>query len=154
MKQFRFRLATLLRLREAARDDRRAQLSEAYLAEQRLEEHRQSVQNEVEELRRRHGTASSPGVLNVDRLVDSHRYQIVLGTQLKVIDEQSQKLAAEIEKRRQALVAADREVRVLEKLREHQKDRHRQEAQQVENKQIDETAGLAYFDAAAVERIC
>ena len=32
MAKFKFRLATLLRLREAARDERRAQLAQAYRA--------------------------------------------------------------------------------------------------------------------------
>ena len=151
MPRFRFRMATLLRLREAARDERRAQLAEAYLAEQKLQDHRASVAAEADTLRRRYGQASAPGELNVDQLLDSHRFQLVLGVQLKVIDEQAAKLAVEIEKRRQALVASDREVRVLEKLRETWKDRHRKEEQLGEMKSLDEVAGRIFADSAIAE---
>lgn len=154
MKQFRFRLATLLRLREATRDERRAQLAEAYLAEQRLNDHRQSVLNEVDGLRKNYSSAAAPGTLNVDQLVGTYRYQLILGAQLKVIDEQAQKLATEIERRRQALVAADREVRVLEKLREQQQEKHRQEAERQDNRQIDETAVISFCEETSQERCC
>jgi flagellar export protein FliJ len=76
---------------------------------------------------------------------------LVLGAQLKVIDEQAVKLAAEMEKRRQALVAADREVRVLEKLRETWQARHKHEEQVMEMKDLDEVAGRRFADAASRE---
>lgn len=152
MKTFRFRLATLLRLREATRDERRSQLAEAYLAEQKLKEHRANVMAEADELRRHYGHAGGLGPLDVDRLLDAHRHELVLAAQLKFIDDQSAKLAPEIEKRRQALVAADREVRVLENLRETWKERHQKEAQLVEMKGIDEVAGRMFADPATAER--
>ena len=152
MRQFRFRLATLLRLREATRDERRSQLAEAYLAEQKLNERKAEVVAEAAELRRRYGQAATVGALDVDQLLDSHRYEMVLAAQLKFIADQYAKLAVEIEKRRQALVAADREVRVLEKLRENLRERHRQEEQHVEMKQIDEVAGRMYSETATAER--
>ena len=152
MKPFRYRLATLLRLREATRDERRSQLGEAYQAEQTLNERKAEVQAEAAELRRRYGQAATVGPLDVDRLLDSHRHEVVLTAQLKFIAEQAAKLAIEIEKRRQALVAADREVRVLEKLRETLQERHRQEEQYVEMKQIDEVASRMFADTATAER--
>jgi flagellar protein FliJ len=152
MSKFRFRLATLLRLREAARDERRAQLAEAYLAEQKLNEHRAQVMSEEEALRRRYGHAASPGALDVDRLLDAHRYQAVLTVQLKFIEDQAAKLAAEIDKRRQTLVGAEREVRVLENLRETWKERHRQAEQLAEMKSIDEVAGRMFANSASAER--
>ncbi len=152
MKQFQFRLATLLRLREAARDERRSQLAEAYLAEERLNEHRAHVAAEANDHRLRYGQAATPGALDVDRLRDAHRFQLVLSAQLNTIDEQAAKLAPEIEKRRQTLVAADREVRVLEKLRVTWKQRHRHEELLVEMKGIDEVAGRMSADPAFAER--
>jgi flagellar protein FliJ len=152
MRQFRFRLATLLRLREATRDERRSQLAEAYMAEQNLNERKAEVEAEAAELRRRYGQAAMVGALDVDQLLDSHRYEMVLAAQLKFIADQHAKLAVEIEKRRQALVAADREVRVLEKLRENLRERHRQEEQHAEMKQIDEVAGRMFSETATAER--
>jgi flagellar export protein FliJ len=140
MKKFRFRLSTLLRLREATRDERRAQLAEAFSAEQQLKDRRAEVVAEANDLRQRYGGAAKVGVLDVDQLLDSHRYGLILLSHLKIIDEQMQKLAAEIEKRRQALVAADRDVRVLEKLRDAWKERYDKEGQVAETKQLDEVA--------------
>lgn len=151
MRKFHFRLATLLRLREAARDERRSQLAEAYLAEQKLNEHRAQIAAEADALRQRYGRAMSPGALDVDHLLDAHRFQLLLGAQLKGIDDQAAKLAAEIEKRRQALVAADREVRVLEKLKETRLQRHRQEEQLAEMKVLDEVAGRMSVDPHRME---
>lgn len=152
MRKFRFRLATLLRLREAARDERRTQLGEAYHAEQKLMEHKAAVISEAEALRDGYGQAAKPGALDVDRLMNAHRHRLILEAQLKFIDEQAAKLAAEIEKRRLALVAADREVRVLENLRDTWKERHRQEEQLAEMKGIDEVAGRMFADPTIAER--
>jgi flagellar export protein FliJ len=44
-------------------------------------------------------------------------------------------------RRREALVAADREVRTLEKLRESQHERFRREEETRETKRLDEVAG-------------
>ena len=49
--------------------------------------------------------------------------------------------AEEIERRGEALVDANRQVRVLETLRQKQLDRHRQGENRQEIKQLDETAG-------------
>ena len=54
-------------------------------------------------------------------------------------------MAAEIERRRQALVEADREVRVLEKLRERQLEQHRREEELRETKRLDEVVTQQAF---------
>ncbi len=54
-------------------------------------------------------------------------------------------MATEIERRRQALVEADREVRVLEKLRERQAEQHRREEDLQEAKRLDEVAAQQAF---------
>jgi flagellar FliJ protein len=138
MAKFKFRLATLLRLREETRDQRRTMLAEAYLAEQKLNERRQAIAEEATLAKR---TGALVGAIDIDRLMTANRYDLALKAELHVLDEQSKLLAPEIEKRRQALVAADREVRVLEKLRETQLERFRQEERDASMKQMDEVAG-------------
>jgi flagellar protein FliJ len=54
---------------------------------------------------------------------------------------QRKQLAVEIERRREALLAANREVRVLEKLRDHQMERYREEENRRDIKRLDEVAG-------------
>ena len=140
MAQFRFRLATLLRLREAVRDERRAQLAEAYLLDRQLLDRKSGLEQEITATKQSSQKASSAGPLDVDRLVQAHRYELILRTEVGVLENQRTVLAAEIEKRRQALVAAETEMRILEKLREKQHARHREQEAVAEMKGLDELA--------------
>jgi flagellar FliJ protein len=141
MAEFKFRLATLLRLREATRDERRAELAEAYRADDQLSEHLDRLQRELGRLQAQCRRAAGPGTVDVDRLVESQRYEVTLRARQSRLTGQRQAIAEEIDRRRQALVAADRDVRLLEKLREKQARRHRQEEHRRETKELDEVAG-------------
>ena len=142
MAKFTFRLETLLKLRMAARDRRRAELAEAYEAEQILKQQKQELQQQSHELGEVAQRALQPGAINVDNLLKTNRYQLVLESQQKLVDERSAQLVVEAENRRTRLVDADRQVRVLEKLREKQQRRHGQEEHRLETKQIDDAAQL------------
>ena len=139
MAKFRFRLATLLRLRGAVRDERRAQLAEAYLLDRQLVDRKSGLEQEIAATKQSSQKASA-GPLDVDRLVQAHRYELILRTEVGVLENQRTVLAAEIEKRRQALVAAETEMRILEKLREKQHARHREQEAVAEMKGLDELA--------------
>lgn len=140
MPKFNFRMSTLLKLREAARDERRAQLAQAFRADALLEQEQKRVEGELaamqDELRR----ASGPGAVNVDRILDAQRFELALKAQKGQLAQQREQVGAEIERRRQALVEADREVRVLENLRERQRDRWREEESLRDIKRLDEVA--------------
>ena len=84
--------------------------------------------------------ASRPGPVNVDRLLDAGRYETILKAERHAVDKRRQAVMGEIDRRRQALVEADREVKSLEKLRTQQALRHRQEESRLEIKQMDEAA--------------
>jgi len=141
MAKFKFRLATLLRLCEVARDERREQLARAYQADEVIERDRALVADERRALTRQNRLASGPGPLDVDRLMEGRRYELVLQSREQQLAQQHQAVRAEIERRRLALVDANRQVRVLETLREKQLDHHRREENRREIKQLDETAG-------------
>ena len=136
----RFRLATLLKLREQTRDERRRHLVEAQRAEDMLRQQMADLDAQLAAVRAEYGAAAAPGRVLVDRLVDAQRYEIVLHTQRQERARQEQLLAAEVERRRAALLEADREVRVLEKLREKQQERQREEDARQEVKRLDEVA--------------
>ncbi|MCH7872679.1 MAG: hypothetical protein IID33_13360, partial [Planctomycetes bacterium] len=127
MKPFRFRLATLLRLREAARDRHRANLAQAFEADDVLQQRRTQLADEVGHLERRNRTAGSAGPIEVDALIAAQRYTMILQAEDRMIAQQREVVAEEIERRRQQLVAADRDLKVLEKLREKHLLRHRKE---------------------------
>jgi flagellar FliJ protein len=144
MLPFRFRLATLLRLREADRDERRTQLADAQRAEDIVRARIGEIEGELGRLRGDAGRLSRPGLVNVDELMEIERYELLLGAERLAAVQQQKLVAEEVERRRGALVVADREVRVLERLRETQHERHRQEADRQDRKQMDETATGAF----------
>ena len=138
MKRFQFRLATLLRLREAVRDERRGALAAAQRAADALAARMADVDQELSETRRQQ--TAPLGRVNVDPLVDAHRYELVLRVERQEVERQTALVAQEIERRRQALVEADADVKVLEKLRESQRQKALAEATRVEIKLLDEVA--------------
>jgi len=140
MAKFKFRLATLVRLRETARDERRAHLAQAYRADEIITLQHDRLVSELGKLEEQNRQAAAPGCLEVDRLLEVRRYELVLQRERRQVDQQRRAVQAEIERRREALVDADRQVRVLEKLRQKQLGRHRLEESRREQKQLDETA--------------
>lgn len=142
MAKFKFRLAILLRLREAGRDERRGELAEAYQADAIMENQQKEIETNLAELAGKCRQAAGPGTVDVDRLVDAQRFEILLRAQQQYIIQQRRAVADEIERRRQNLVEANREVHVLDKLKQRQMQRHREEEGRREIKLLDEAAGL------------
>lgn len=141
MSKFKFRLATLLRLRESARDQRRSQLAEAYQAEEAILEQRRQVRDAIDELMRECRDVAGPGELDLDRLLDARRYEVTLRAEHRDLTEKHEAVRAEVDRRRQALVEANRSVRVLELLRDRQLEQHREEERIQQIKELDEIAG-------------
>ena len=140
MSAFVFRLAPVLRLREATRDERRGQLAEALRLEEDLRERLDNVERDLTGALRAAHDAASPGTVNVDRLIDAERYELTLRGEQHQMLRQMQALAEEIDRRRMVLAAADRDVRVLEKLREQQLERHEADERKREQRLLDEAA--------------
>jgi flagellar protein FliJ len=140
MSKFKFRLATLLRIRESARDERRGALAEAFRVDELLRARLDDVVAELGHLRAQCRQAAGPGEVNLDRLVEAQRYELTLRNQQRQLVRQREAVADEIERRRQALIEADREVRVLEKLREKQAGQHRQAEEYRAARRLDEVA--------------
>ena len=138
MAKFEFRLATLMRLRENHRDELRGKLAEAYQAEQLLAEKKQSIHEEEDKLHQLRRDLLQEANTDVNRLLDMQRYAATLKAQLATIQEQAKMLSAEVEKRRLAVVQADQQVKVLEKLRDKQLSKHRQQKMLAEAKELDE----------------
>ena len=140
MSRFQFRLSTLKKLRESHRDELRLKLGEAYQAERLLAERAAAIRTEEEEAQEVQRSILDANTTDVSQLLDAQRYVAVLRNELTTLHNQSQMLATEIEKRRQALVAADQQVRVLEKLHERQLEAHKRKLLKAEVKVMDEIA--------------
>jgi flagellar FliJ protein len=148
MPKFKFRLATLMRLRENTRDERRSELAEAYRVDDLIKQRIESLVAEMDSLKTQRRATAGPGTVDVDSLVEAQRYEAALKTQQAQFKEQRQAIAGEIQSRQQRLVEANREVRVLEKLREKQLDKYRKEENRREAKVLDEVALQQVFREA------
>ncbi len=149
MPKFHFRLETMLQLRQATRDQRRAELDEVRQVDAEL--HRRLCRLEQEQSRLQHQCRAivTPGVVDVRRLLQSQQYAATLSSDAAELRRQRGTLADEIDRRRQILVEAERELQALEKLRENQTLAHRQAEIRQENNHLDEAALRAVgFDAA------
>ena len=147
MANFRFTLETVLRLRESERDVRLAELAKAHRAEAILREQQSRLAEEAAEARRTAHKLSTPGQANVDGLLQMYRYGLLLKLQSQQLSQQMAQVQAETERRRLAVVEADRQVRVLEKLRQRQAAAHRVREEKRETKELDAVAVLGYSRA-------
>ena len=144
MAKYKFRLDTLQKVREAHRDTQRASLAEAFRAEQVLAENREQLVAEEHELRKLQRAATEARYLDVNRLLEAQRYELLLKAQSQELAKQAILLAAETERRRQMLVEADREVRVLELLDERHRQTHTRDEQRAETKRLDDVATVRW----------
>jgi flagellar FliJ protein len=138
LKTFRFRLATLRKLRELRRDELRSKLAEAHHAIQLLEDQMAHVRDELVDLLVTQRSAIDNTRIDINGLLAAERYQSVLRMQQATMQDQVKLLDTEVERRRQAVVEADIQVRVLDKLEERQRTEHRKKLQQIETKELDE----------------
>jgi len=138
LKKFRFRLATLRKLRESRRDELRSKLAEAHHAIQLLEDQMARVRDELLDLLVTQRSAIDNTRIDINGLLAAERYQSVLRMQQTTMQDQVKLLDTEVERRRQAVVEADVQVRVLNKLEERQRTEHRKKLQQIETKELDE----------------
>lgn len=142
---FRFRLEALLRIRRNERDERRADLAKALRAEQVLRGELERLRGEQREATVRSRQLKGPGAADVDALLSAHRHEVVLAAQQRQVATQLTQVEAECERRRQALVESDRQVRVLEKLRERQAAEYQQQAERQAGKEMDEMGVLQFI---------
>ncbi len=141
MPTFRFRLTPVLHVREAARDERRAALADAMQAEAVLAKQMNEKKGQIAALVHELTKERAVGEINVERLIQGQRYEALLRAELAMLGEQARKVTAEVERRRELLVVADRDVRVLERLREKQRERFLVEEEHREIKFLDDVAG-------------
>ncbi|MCH7750785.1 MAG: flagellar export protein FliJ [Planctomycetes bacterium] len=140
MAKFRFRLATLRKLRKSHRDELRAKLAEAYHAVQKLEEQQLAITDEILALQDTQRRATKGATTSVNSLLEAQRYQAVLRAQQSTLRDHSKVLSTEVERRRQNVIEADQQVRVLDKLNERQRLDHQQTLSRAEVRELDEIA--------------
>jgi flagellar FliJ protein len=119
-------------------------LAEAFRAEQMLAESRADLAAEEQAMREMQRSAAAGRYLDVNRVLEAQRYDLLLKAQSQQMAKQATLLAAESERRRQVLVEADRDVRALERLDERHRRTHVREQQLFETKRLDEAATVRW----------
>jgi flagellar FliJ protein len=140
MSPYRFRLTTFLKLREQERDQRRTEHAQALEAERILLQQKAELTSERETMQAATRSAKQPGQANVDALQEMQRYSLLLQAKLAGLEKQIAQVSAEVERRRLAVVEADRNVKTLEKLREKQLAAHERLVDALDRKELDELA--------------
>ncbi|TWT39416.1 flagellar export protein FliJ [Blastopirellula retiformator] len=144
MADFRFRLATYLKLKIAARDQRQAELMEVLSIQDQLTQEMQETEEQLKQTVLEARDGCSIGRMNVDNLIVAQREMNHLRAVIGHKRGLQKKLAPHIEQRRNALLEAEKEVRSLEKLRERQEKRFHAEQERRESIQMDEIALIAF----------
>ena len=150
MTRFKFRLAPVQRLREETRDHARQELARAVQAEQILAERIDDLNQEIQALVEQVRQGQRQGQVEVDRILDLRRYELILKVQRAEITQNRNEVEQEVERRRQLLAEADREVRVLEQLKENQQTEWQRNEERAEQKSLDEIASLQHFRGDAM----
>ncbi len=117
---FRFRLASVLKLRERDRDEAAESLRQAMQARQILLDQIAEVQAERTQQNRLR-IANNQEAIDPQRFLDAQRYQMYLDSRVAGLQGQVGLIDQEIERRRAALVKCEQAVRSLEKLQDHQR---------------------------------
>lgn len=137
MAQFQFRLDTLLKIRERERDNRQLELLQALSAEEILLERAKLLDMEHQRLQE-NLRAATCGVLDVDQVLGYRRYELILAAQREELGRQLEAIQEEVERRRAALLEANRALRMLELLRDKQRERFLKNTLKKEFKEMDE----------------
>lgn len=140
MPRFKFRLNSLLRLREQSREQAQLVLAEALRRVDDIERRQADIQHDLNDLEQHMRSSAKKTSVDVDRLLDGHRHQLSLEARMAELDRAMGEACDEVERCRLKLVDADRDVKVLEKLHEKQLAEHQRQIAYEEQKHNDETA--------------
>jgi len=135
-----FRFAMLLKVRQAVRDQRRQALAEVMHAEQLLTHRLLALDDELIGLNVQTQDANRPGPIVVQRLIDVGRYQDSLLSRRRALKQELAELLLEVDRRQQALLAAETELKAMEKLQDRQQTIHAEHQQRMQARELDEVA--------------
>ncbi|HEV7282493.1 MAG TPA: hypothetical protein VGN57_19980 [Pirellulaceae bacterium] len=150
MKKFQFRLDSLLSYRRTLRDRLMAEWNRAVQAEQILQARLAELEQELVERREESLLASSPGLVQPDKLLALQRRIAQVKIEGFGVRGNLEKIQAETAKRLLKYREAETAVKALEKLEERKRDEWRRETIAEEDRQAEETwrARQAFKDFA------
>ena len=138
MRQFKFKLAALLKYRVYRRDMCRRLLAEVMADEravvERITKFQASRTQALDELR----AMGRGGRINVDRTIARRYYAGQLFAEIQMAERQREVIRQQLDLCRQALILADRDVKALEKLEARQRDEFLREEEHRAGRELDD----------------
>lgn len=117
----KFRLATLLRLRERERDQASKEVQDALLAIEKIEIAKKGLLAQSDQMNAVRKQFSN-GSVEMRQLLDAQRFQMLLLSQVQQLDQTLGELRQELQRRELRLLRCQQNVKSLEKLKEHRED--------------------------------
>ena len=143
-KVFKFRLATVLKLRKQREDEEKRAVADRLREVQKARRRRGSLEEqinfEIESMRSTVGV----GVIETGRIARHRHWLSHLNRQALETDGEIRTLQAKLAMGRGKLAEAAKQCKVLEKLRERQLDRHRRALAKQDQQDTDEIATMRY----------
>ncbi|XZE32774.1 flagellar export protein FliJ [Pirellulaceae bacterium SH501] len=139
----KFRLATLLKIRERERDQAAKSVQDARMAIEKLSYQKQELLAENESMNAIRKSASV-GAVNLQSILDTQRFQMVLGAQVQQIDNHLGTLNQELQRRESQLLKCQQAVKSLEKLRDQREESAETLALQRQQERTDEWASVRF----------
>ncbi|MBC8876789.1 MAG: flagellar export protein FliJ [Planctomycetes bacterium] len=144
MSEFRFSLHSILKVRLAERDGRRAELEDVERSQLGLQRDMDRLAQELQQSRVHSRGFLSPGSIDIAHLQDCHSNEQTLRQKIDRLGRQKEQAAKKVEQCRAALLQADRQLRMLEKLSDKQRQAYRHDEEKRENRLLDELAGQSF----------
>jgi flagellar FliJ protein len=138
MSEFRFSLQSVLKVRLAERDDRRAELADAQRSEFALQTEIDRLNRDLQYLRTHARSFLVPGSIDIAHLQNCKSCEQMLRREIDLLDQQRREVEEGVEQCHAALIQADQQVRMLEKLSDKQHEEHRRDGEKGENRRLDE----------------
>ncbi|HUP78378.1 MAG TPA: hypothetical protein VM260_07405 [Pirellula sp.] len=139
----KFRLSTLLKIRERDRDIAAKAVQDVRLAIEKLDE-AQRIIDEANQQMNEARKQSSFGAINLHQILDAQRYQMVLSAQAAQIADHKGKLNQELERRQFTLVQSQKAVKSLEKLRDQRVQAADDHALAQQQERLDEWSSIRH----------
>jgi flagellar FliJ protein len=135
---FRFRLEPLITIRDNTLKEKQAELAKAYEARRIVEEKQHELEFELTENIAAGRQRLQTGAVNIEFLLGLRRHEAYLNAQINVVREHLRQIDEEIERRRNAVLEANKELKMIEKLREKRYGQYQAEENRKETIRIDE----------------
>ncbi len=151
-KSFRFRLQSILRLRERERDEAAESLRQALQAKQILEDQVSDLRAERNSQNKLRMVANQ-GAIDSQRMINAQRYQMYLDGQVVGLQQQISMVEQESQRRRATLVKCEQAVRSLEKLETRQLAEWNEQQATTEQNTLDQWSSFRYWTDNQIDAI-